>query len=29
VERELSHGDAPAADAEDIKKKLEGLGYIS
>ncbi len=31
VERELSQGDAPSgdADAEAIKKKLEGLGYIS
>ena len=31
VERELSQGDAPGgdADAEAIKKKLEGLGYIS
>lgn len=29
VERDLSRGEAPGADADDIKKKLEGLGYIS
>jgi hypothetical protein len=29
VERELSRSEDTGADAEDIKKKLEGLGYIS
>jgi hypothetical protein len=29
VERALSESDDPGADAGDIKKKLEGLGYIS
>ncbi len=29
VEQALSESDGPGADAADIKKKLEGLGYIS
>ncbi len=29
LERELNRGDETGADAADIKKKLEGLGYIS
>ncbi len=29
VERELDRSEDAGADAEDIKKKLEGLGYIS
>ncbi|MCI0453199.1 MAG: hypothetical protein L0Z51_12595 [Candidatus Latescibacteria bacterium] len=29
VERELNRSEDAGADAEDIKKKLEGLGYIS
>ena len=29
VERALSDGDEKGVDAADIKKKLEGLGYIS
>jgi hypothetical protein len=29
VERELGRGDDAGADAAEIKKKLEGLGYIS
>ncbi len=29
VERALGESEGPGADAEDIKKKLEGLGYIS
>ncbi len=29
VERALSESDGPDADAADIKKRLEGLGYIS
>lgn len=29
VERELNQSEDKGADAEDIKKKLEGLGYIS
>ena len=29
VERALVDGDEKGADADEIKKKLEGLGYIS
>lgn len=29
VEQALTEGDDQGADAADIKKKLEGLGYIS
>ncbi|HXV13297.1 MAG TPA: hypothetical protein VEC56_03740 [Candidatus Krumholzibacteria bacterium] len=29
VERELNRSEDAGADADDIKKKLEGLGYIS